>query len=57
MLVTEEEKYRKFEDGLNDNIRVYVTGFSHDDFYKIVTCVLNVEMVKNEEYDRKKKTG
>ena len=31
MLVTEEEKCRKFEDGLNDYIRVYFTGFSHDD--------------------------
>ena len=53
MLVTEEEKCRKFEDDLNDYIRAYFTGFSHDDFSKIVTCALNVERVKKEEYDRK----
>ena len=53
MLVTEEEKCRKFEDGLNDYIRAYVTGFSYDDFSNIVTSALNVERVKKEEYDRK----
>ena len=53
MLVIEEEMCRKFEDGLNDYIRAYVTGFFHDDFYKIVTCALNVEIVKKEEYERK----
>ena len=46
MLVTEEEKFRKFEDGLNDYIQAYVTGFDHEDFSKIVTCALNVERVK-----------
>ena len=55
MLITEEEKCRKFEDGLNDYIRAYFTGFGHDDFSNIVTCVLNVERVKKEEYDRKEK--
>ena len=53
MLVSEEEKCRKFEDDLNDYIWAYVTGFDHDDFSKIVTCALNVERVKKEEYDRK----
>ena len=42
MLVTEEEKCRKFEDSLNDHIRAHVIGFFHDDFSKIVTCALNV---------------
>ena len=56
MLVTEEEKCRKFEDGLNDYIRAHVTGFFHDDFCKIVTCALNVERVKKEEYERKERT-
>ena len=55
MLVTEEEKCRKFEDGLNDHIRAHVTGFFHDDFSKIVTCALNVERVKKEEYERKER--
>ena len=55
MLVTEEEKCRKFEDGLNDYIRAHVIGFFHDDFSKIVTCALNVERVKKEEYERKER--
>ena len=55
MLVTEEEKCRKFEDGLNDYIRTHVTGFCHDDFSKIVTCALNVEREKKKEYERKEK--
>ena len=46
MLVTEEEKCHKFEDGLNDHIQAHVTEFFHDDFSKIVTCALNVERVK-----------
>ena len=55
MLVIEEEKCRKFEDGLNDYIRAYATGFGHDDFYKIVPCALNVERVNKEEYERKER--
>ena len=49
MLVSEEEKCRKFEDGLSDHIRAHVTGFCHDDFSKITTHALNVERVKKEE--------
>ena len=55
MLLTEEEKRHKFEDGLNDHIRAHVTGSCHDDFSKIVTCALNVERVKKEEYERKER--
>ena len=39
----------------NDYIRAHVTGFCHDDFSKIVTCTLNVERVKKEEYERKER--
>ena len=49
ILVSEEEKCRRFEDGLNDLILAHVTGFCHDDFSKIVACALNVERVKKEE--------
>ena len=52
MLVSEEEKCRKFEDVLSDHIRAHVTGFCHDDFSKITTCALNVERVKKEENER-----
>ena len=55
MLVIEEEKCRKYEDGLNDRIWAHVTGFCYDDFSKIVTCALNVERVKKEEYERKER--
>ena len=55
MLVTEEEKFPKFEDGLNDYIRVYVKGFSHDDYSKIVACALNVERVNKEEHNIKER--
>ena len=55
ILVTEEEKCRKFEDDLNDYIRAYITRFGHDDYSKIVTCALNVERVKKEENDRKER--
>ena len=55
ILVSEEEKCRRFEDGLNDLIRAHVTGFCHDDFSKIVTCALNVERVKKAEKERKDK--
>ena len=55
MLVTEEEKCRKFENGRNDYILAYVTRFGHDEFSKIVTCAFNVERVKKEEYDRKER--
>ena len=46
ILVSEEERCRKFEYGLNDHIRAHVTGFCNEDFSKIVTCALNVERVK-----------
>ena len=49
ILVSEEEKCRRFEDGLNDLIRAHVTGFYNNDFSKIVACALNVERVKKEE--------
>ena len=53
MLVSEDEKCRKFEDDLNDHIQAHVIGFCHDDFSKIMTCAINVERVKKEENERK----
>ena len=55
MLVIEEEKCRSFDDGLNDHIWAHVIGFFHHDFSKNVTCDLNVERVKKEEYKRKER--
>ena len=53
MLVSEEEKCRKFEDGLSDHIQAHAIGFFQDDFSKIMTCALNVERVKKEENESK----
>ena len=55
ILVSEEEKCLRFEEGLNDHIRAHVIGFFHDDFSKIVTCALNVARVKKEEKERNDK--
>ena len=55
ILVSEEEKCRRFKDDLNDHIQAYVTAFFHEDFSKIVTFALNVERVKKEERERKDK--
>ena len=55
ILVSEEEKCRRFEDDLNDHIRAHVTAFFHEDFSKIVTYALNEERVKKEERERKDK--
>ena len=35
ILVSEEEKCRRFEYGLNDHIRAHVKGFCHDYFSKL----------------------
>ena len=55
ILVSVEEKCRRFEDCLKDHIRAHVTGFFHEDFSKIVTCALNMERVKKEGKERKDK--
>ena len=55
ILVSEEERCRNFEDGLNDHIQAHVTRFCHEDFSKIVTYALNVERVKKEENERKER--
>ena len=55
ILVSEEKKCRRFEDGFNDHIRAHVIAFFHEDFSKIVTCALNVERVKKEEREKKDK--
>ena len=47
--MSEEEKCRRFEEGLNNHIWAHVMGFCHDDFSK------NVERVKKEENERKEK--
>ncbi|KAL5760844.1 hypothetical protein ACOSQ2_019682 [Xanthoceras sorbifolium] len=53
ILATEEDKCRRFEDGLNDYIRVHITAFEYDDYSRLISTALNVERVKKEEQARK----
>ncbi len=43
------DKCRRFEDGLNDNIRLIVTSHHFTDFSLLVASALDVERVRNEE--------
>ncbi|KAL5752232.1 hypothetical protein ACOSQ2_022739 [Xanthoceras sorbifolium] len=53
ILATEEDKCRRFEDGLNDYIRVHITAFEYDDYSRLISAALNVERVRKEEQARK----
>ncbi len=53
VMPTEAERCRKFEDGLNDNIRNIVTVHGYKDFSRLVAASLNVERVRNEEQFRR----
>ncbi len=50
---TKTDKCRRFEDGLNDNIRLIVTSHHFTDFSQLVASTLNVEGVRNEEQSKK----
>ncbi|KAL5736846.1 hypothetical protein ACOSQ2_031634 [Xanthoceras sorbifolium] len=49
MVATEADRCRRFEDGLNDYIRLQVVEFEFEDFTKLVSAALNVERIKKEE--------
>ncbi len=53
IMPTEADLYRRFEDGLNDNIRLLVTARGYTDFSQLVATALNVERVRNDEQSRK----
>ncbi|KAL5812259.1 hypothetical protein ACOSQ3_027209 [Xanthoceras sorbifolium] len=53
MVATEADKYRRFEDGLNDYIRLQVAAFEFKDFTRLVSAALNVERIKKEEHARR----
>ncbi|KAL5754379.1 hypothetical protein ACOSP7_022599 [Xanthoceras sorbifolium] len=52
MVATEADKCRRFEDGLNDYIRLQVAAFEFEDFTRLVSADLNVERIKKEEQAR-----
>ncbi len=45
----EDDKCRRFEDGLNDNIRLIVTSHHFIDFSLLIASALDMERVRNEE--------
>ncbi len=49
----EANRYRRFEDGLNDNIRLSVTAHGYKDFSQLVAAALNVDRVQNNEQTRR----
>ncbi len=54
----EADRCRRFEDGLNDNIRLIVMAHEYTYFSKLVAATLNVEIVRNDEQtwrDRQRK--
>ncbi|KAL5833299.1 hypothetical protein ACOSQ3_016973 [Xanthoceras sorbifolium] len=53
MVATEADRCRRFEDGLNDYIRLQVTALKFEDFTRLVSAVLNVERVKKDEQARR----
>ncbi|KAL5816245.1 hypothetical protein ACOSQ3_024623 [Xanthoceras sorbifolium] len=53
MVATEADKCRRFEDGLNDYIRLQVAAFEFEDFTRLVSAALNVERIKKEEQARR----
>ncbi len=53
LMPTETDKCRRFEDELNDNIRLIVTSHHFTNFSLLVASALDVERVRNEEQSRK----
>ncbi len=47
------DKYRRFEDGLNDNIKLIVTSHHFIDFSLLVASALDVKRARNEEKSRR----
>ncbi len=53
IMPTEADRCRRFEDGLNDNIRLIVMAHGYINFSKLVAAALNIERVRNDEQSRK----
>ncbi len=53
MMPTEADRCRRFEDGLNDNIKLLVTTYQIIDFSQLVAVALNVERVRDHEQTRR----
>ncbi len=52
---TEVERCRRFEEGLNDNIKVMITALEITDFAKLVDAASKVERVRINEKNRRER--
>ncbi len=50
---TEAERCRRFEEGLNDNIKIMITALGITNFTKLVKVALKVERVRINEQSRR----
>ncbi len=50
---TEAKRCRRFEEGLNDNIKILITALGITNFTKLVEAALKVVRVKVSEHNRK----
>ncbi|XP_021657401.2 uncharacterized protein LOC110647744 [Hevea brasiliensis] len=55
VMPTEADRCRRFENGLNDNIRLLVLEHRITDFSQLVVAALNVERVRDSEQTRRNK--
>ncbi|KAL5857029.1 hypothetical protein ACOSQ3_004487 [Xanthoceras sorbifolium] len=53
MVATEANRCRRFEDGLNDYIRLQITALQLEDFTLLVSAALNIKRVKKDEQARR----
>ncbi len=52
---TKAERYRRFEEGLNDIIKVMITALEITDFTKFVDAALKVERVRINKQNRRER--
>ncbi len=52
---TEAERCRRFEEGLNENIKVMITALEITDFAKLVDASLKVERVRINDQNRRER--
>ncbi len=49
----EAKRYRRFEKGLNDSIKLHITALGITNFAQLVEAALKVERVRNSEHSRR----
>ncbi len=50
---TKTKRCRRFEEGLNDNIKTLIIALRITDFTQLVEATLKVERVRNDEHSRR----